>query len=269
MAVEVEKVGGDFYEVFPLGADRAVLLVGDVMGKGLAAAELTDIIRASARTVALIEPSPAFILETVDRVLRGNEWRDQSGHRPRRAARYEDRGDGDRGSRSSPGGPLRGRLPSSRASSRSSARLCRRRRTSRVPMSLGRVRALILYTDGLIEARRDDEFFGEERLLEAAGRLGGLTAQALAEALIKEASEFARGELEGRCRGTGGAADRRPRSLTGGLPISRYSDRDTLVPFPGGWLTVTSSVRASMSGRPIPRCPLDGSWPRRGRKRPG
>jgi phosphoserine phosphatase RsbU/P len=71
MAVEVEKVGGDFYEVFPLGGERAALFVGDVMGNGLAAAELTDIIRASARTVTLIEPSPAFILETVDRVLRG------------------------------------------------------------------------------------------------------------------------------------------------------------------------------------------------------
>ena len=54
---------------------------------------------------------------------------------------------------------------------------------------------LILHTDGLTEARRGSELFGEQRLLEAAKRLVGGTAQAMAEALIGEATEFAGGHL--------------------------------------------------------------------------
>jgi serine phosphatase RsbU (regulator of sigma subunit)/PAS domain-containing protein len=195
MAVEVDNVGGDFYEVFPFDNDHAVLLIGDVMGKGLPAAELTDTIRASARTAALINPSPVFILEMVDRVLRGLDGgaRSASG-----LVAIIDLKTGDleiAGAGHPPGvlcaatcrllphpfGPPLGFAAGPYQSAVSVLNLDE---------------TLVLYTDGLIEARRGDEFFGEDRLMEAAARMAGLQVQAMADALINEASEFANGELK-------------------------------------------------------------------------
>ena len=193
VAAEVEKVGGDFYEVFQLAPDRAIFLVGDVMGKGLAAAELTDTIRASAKAVALVEPSPAVILQTVDRVVRGMNGEIRAATclvvlLDVKTGEMEIAGAGH-----PPGILCAGACRLLEHPLRPPLGFATEPYESRTH-SLGQGESLILYTDGLIEARRDNEFFGEERLLEAAGRLVGLTAQALAETLIKEASEFARGD---------------------------------------------------------------------------
>ena len=46
------EVGGDFYDAFPLGAGRWGLLIGDVAGKGPAAAATTAVVRYTARAAA-------------------------------------------------------------------------------------------------------------------------------------------------------------------------------------------------------------------------
>jgi serine phosphatase RsbU (regulator of sigma subunit) len=46
------EVGGDFYDAFPLGEDRWGLLIGDVAGKGPAAAATTAVVRYTARAAA-------------------------------------------------------------------------------------------------------------------------------------------------------------------------------------------------------------------------
>ena len=55
--------------------------------------------------------------------------------------------------------------------------------------------ALCLYTDGLVEARRDADLYGEVRLDEALASGGELSAQALAEHLVADVRAFA-GEPE-------------------------------------------------------------------------
>ena len=50
---------------------------------------------------------------------------------------------------------------------------------------------LLLYTDGLTEARRGSEEFGEERLLAVAGSLRGRSAQDFAEGVRDAALQFA------------------------------------------------------------------------------
>ncbi len=56
------RIGGDFFDVFTLGKGRVALVVGDVSGKGLAAAELTAeikyVLRAILREVE--QPAPAM-----------------------------------------------------------------------------------------------------------------------------------------------------------------------------------------------------------------
>ncbi|MBI5104045.1 MAG: SpoIIE family protein phosphatase [Solirubrobacterales bacterium] len=55
-------VGGDFYDAFPIGDDRWVLVVGDVCGKGAEAAALTALVRYTLRAEAMHEPRPGELL---------------------------------------------------------------------------------------------------------------------------------------------------------------------------------------------------------------
>jgi serine phosphatase RsbU (regulator of sigma subunit) len=62
-------VGGDFYDLFPVG-DVWIALIGDVTGKGVHAAAMTSLLRHSARIVAEDDPDPARVLRRLDRALR-------------------------------------------------------------------------------------------------------------------------------------------------------------------------------------------------------
>jgi serine phosphatase RsbU (regulator of sigma subunit)/PAS domain-containing protein len=66
-------VGGDFYDLFrvkPPGEEAAwLVLVGDVTGKGPEAAAVTSLARHTARTAALYEPEPGRVLARMDAAL--------------------------------------------------------------------------------------------------------------------------------------------------------------------------------------------------------
>jgi serine phosphatase RsbU (regulator of sigma subunit) len=64
------EVGGDFYDVFPTPAGWLVV-IGDITGKGVAAAAMTAVVRHSARIVGEETPEPALILSRLDATLRG------------------------------------------------------------------------------------------------------------------------------------------------------------------------------------------------------
>ena len=55
--------------------------------------------------------------------------------------------------------------------------------------------SLVLYTDGVIEARRDGELYGDDRLDALLAERHGLPARALAAAVAEDAREFAGGDL--------------------------------------------------------------------------
>jgi serine phosphatase RsbU (regulator of sigma subunit) len=61
-------IGGDFYDVLPRdgGVD---LVIGDVTGKGARAAALTSLVRHTVRTAALYEATPSGVLDVVNRTL--------------------------------------------------------------------------------------------------------------------------------------------------------------------------------------------------------
>lgn len=61
-------VGGDFYDVFSAG-ERCVLAVGDVSGKGSGAAAVTGLARHTIRSAALWAGGPAEVLANLNRAL--------------------------------------------------------------------------------------------------------------------------------------------------------------------------------------------------------
>ncbi|MBB0243892.1 SpoIIE family protein phosphatase [Streptomyces alkaliphilus] len=62
-------IGGDFYDVFPLPDGRWVLVLGDVCGKGPAAAAVTGLVRHTVWTAAQQDPDPSRVLPIVHRAL--------------------------------------------------------------------------------------------------------------------------------------------------------------------------------------------------------
>jgi PAS domain S-box-containing protein len=62
-------VGGDLYDVFATGSGGWLLVVGDVCGKGAAAAALTALVRYTLRAEALHDPAPARLLSLLNRAV--------------------------------------------------------------------------------------------------------------------------------------------------------------------------------------------------------
>ena len=67
-AVRPLEIGGDFYDVLPVGDNRIGIIVGDCVGRGLSAAAVMGQLRASTRALLLTGAEPARVLEHLDSV---------------------------------------------------------------------------------------------------------------------------------------------------------------------------------------------------------
>ena len=63
------EVGGDYYDFIPLPRQRVAVLLGDVAGKGVAAALLMAKLCADARSCMLTEPDPATAFTTLNSLM--------------------------------------------------------------------------------------------------------------------------------------------------------------------------------------------------------
>ena len=64
-----QQVGGDFYDVFSLGGDRWAFFIGDVEGHGAGAAAVTSLVRYTLRSAALHYPRCTDVLTELNDVL--------------------------------------------------------------------------------------------------------------------------------------------------------------------------------------------------------
>ena len=62
-------MGGDWYDVIPIPGGRVGLVMGDVAGKGLAAASMVGRLRSALRAYALEGHDPATVLDQLNRLL--------------------------------------------------------------------------------------------------------------------------------------------------------------------------------------------------------
>jgi PAS domain S-box-containing protein len=185
-----DLVGGDFSDAFALDEHHVVLLIGDVAGKGVRAAGHTESVRAKARAFATIDPSPAYILARINEVQLRFDPSDP--HVTAFCAVLD---------------PHTGHLTYASAGHPAPVHLgaftCRPLDVTfglplglfELPYANGHAMLaiddyLVLYTDGVTEARRDGEMFGEQRLLETVGGLRGRSAQEVAEGVRDAAVAF-------------------------------------------------------------------------------
>ncbi|MEU5756615.1 SpoIIE family protein phosphatase [Streptomyces sp. NPDC047829] len=189
----VDEVGGDFYDLFPLTQGTWGLFLGDVCGKGAAAAAITSLARYTLRAAAVYDPDPAAVLRNLNTVL-NHEYNGydprfctvifglltpvgeqgafritlaSGGHPPALLLRA----DGSADYLPTPGGQLVGVLPDAHIA------------TTTVRLDPGDT--LLLYTDGLTEAHTDQPGgrYGDEALVDFARSLAPTTASGTVQAL--------------------------------------------------------------------------------------
>ena len=158
-----EPTGGDVYGAWPVGdGTRMAVLVGDVAGKGVETAALSAMVRFFVEARSWDSLSPAAVLEQTNRMLLGRLPRDSFvtaflGILSPDSLRYCNAG----------------HLPPLRVRDGSAEPLD----LHGLPLGVDEVRAyseselaltagdlVCAYTDGLVEARRDGEIYGHERL---------------------------------------------------------------------------------------------------------
>jgi hypothetical protein len=66
-----QEVGGDFFQIIPLPSDAALIILGDVSGKGMQAAMTVSLLVGALRAAAETSSSPAELLANLNRRLHG------------------------------------------------------------------------------------------------------------------------------------------------------------------------------------------------------
>jgi len=73
-AVTGLEIGGDWYDAFWLGdGETLALVVGDVVGRGIAAAATMGQLRSAVRALAIIDPAPTALLAALDQYTRRHD----------------------------------------------------------------------------------------------------------------------------------------------------------------------------------------------------
>ena len=188
------EIGGDFYDIIEVGERAWGVVVGDVCGRGPDAAAITGLMRHSVRTAVVREALPSRVLaQTNDAVI---DQIDDSRFCTAAYLRIEQRTDGTVRARASSAGHPRPVLLT--ADGRPRVLDCSGLLLGVVPsptlvdvdIELEPGDAVILYTDGVTEARRGRELFGEKRLFATVAALAGKDAEGIASGIEAAVSAF-------------------------------------------------------------------------------
>jgi PAS domain S-box-containing protein len=189
------EVGGDFYDLFSVGRGAWVFALGDVCGRGSEAAVVTGLIRHTLRSVALDVRQPGRLLAVANAVLLGEAEESllfssllcgvlrphaqsvsltlaNAGHPPPIIVRAD--------------GTLQ--VP---PNSDTVIGVFEDQSWSTRQLTLYEGDVVCAYTDGIAEARRDGELFGEARIVEVVTAARHQPVEEIADRLIEAVREFA------------------------------------------------------------------------------
>jgi len=211
ICIQARQVGGDYYDFLDLGRERLGLVIGDIAGKGIAAALLMANLQANLRSqCAIALDQPQRFLRSVNQLFYENTT--ENAYATLFFAEYDDKA-----------GLLRyancGHLCALLL--RRDGKLERLHSTATVlglfkdwdcsisERRLVRGDTLALYTDGITEAFNDaQEEFGEPRLVEALRRHRDLPSPDLLASIVDEVRRFSPNEqhdditlIVAKCRG--------------------------------------------------------------------
>ena len=179
-------VGGDFYDAFEIGDHEWGVMVGDVCGRGTDAAALTGLVRHSIRAAVVRDSRPTQVLAQTNDAVMGQI--DDFRFCTATYMNVKRTASGARVVVSSAGHP---RPVLVRSDGRTEMLECsgvllgvvRDPNLAEVQLDLDPGDALVLYTDGVTEARGVDGLFGDERLVGVLAANAGRTADEIASAL--------------------------------------------------------------------------------------
>jgi GAF domain-containing protein len=197
-AGELNEVGGDFYDVLEQGAERWVLMMGDVCGKGPRAAGVTALARHTLRAAAMSGQTSPEMLGTLHRALRlqppGADLCTVclvTMERTRERTRIKV--------------ALAGHPPPLLIAADGRARPIGQPGTllgvldhvefAETGAELGEGETLLLYTDGVPEAGRSNGQLGEDGLVELCREAPRLSLAGLLDHIVRAALERAEGSL--------------------------------------------------------------------------
>jgi len=195
-ASEAARVGGDFYDIFEIKEGKVAAVVGDVSGKGIEAAALTSLIKSAIKAHALDDDDPSSVMAKInDLVIKispasnfstvflgvidtATGWITycSAGHPP--ALIRRDDSSIDMLSELSP--VLGAFLGLDYISGRE---------------KLGRNDILVIYTNGVIEARSKAGFFGEKKLVDTIKSKRRIRAKDLSRTIFNEVTKYTGGQL--------------------------------------------------------------------------
>jgi sigma-B regulation protein RsbU (phosphoserine phosphatase) len=189
------EVGGDFYDVFSTGPGTWGVVLGDVCGKGAPAAVLTSLARYAVRAEAPRTASPGAVLAGLHETLLAH---DPDKFCTAVFAALDLTSDDVRVTLSVGGHPLPLLVRSGECVAVGEPGTIvgmvdvASYADTRVVLRPGYL--LVLYTDGVTEARHDGEFFGDDRLRATVAAAAGGSARDVADAVVAAALDFQRGD---------------------------------------------------------------------------
>lgn len=193
VAHQSEDVGGDFLDIHGT-PDDLTLVCGDVAGKGVEAAVHAKEIRNSVRTAAHVERTPAWILGLINRVLVTEADEFSEGLATAVCARLRPREGVLRIDLANAGHPpallvrADGTVMEVNAGGVALGLIAESDYAETV-VDLQPFDTLVLYTDGVTEARGLDGLYGDQRLQELLRGLGGLSASAVVQSVAVAIAE--------------------------------------------------------------------------------
>ncbi|MFL6008363.1 MAG: SpoIIE family protein phosphatase [Rubrobacteraceae bacterium] len=191
------EVGGDFYDLIHTEGARCLAVIGDVCGKGAAAAAVTALTRYTIRAVAMREDEPSTVLRGLNEAMLRQLGDEQ--FCTVACARLEPAPGGfeldvARGGHPAPllvraDGYIEAVVPAGRALG-----VFLDPGLAVQKIQLGQGDAAVFYTDGITEARGPDgSLFGEERLRALLRSCAGIDAPAIAQRLRDVTLEYGEG----------------------------------------------------------------------------